>query len=1204
MKSSKHATASTFRIQVLALALLSGIVPWSHAQLSASDDFESYTGNPVGASGGSGDWTSTWGANSQFGGGTFLSSDSKINGTKSLGMYGNGSTAGTSVSRPFPACTNIITIAGSMRGDFNANSTNAPNPRRMAFTIRSGNDSSHFVNQRLSFFFAAGTTNLQWYDGTDRITSAVNFTLGHVYDLNVVMNPTNRAYSFTISNRNNSTTFSYSGNWSLGFNGEPIGSVAFFMRGPTGAGNDAFLDNVTISSPDYVPVPEVVVGPDIREGAMWRYFKGTSTPAVQGTNQWYDRAFNDAGWSGPSPSGFGYSDCDDATTLSDMLNGYTTLFTRKAFVVTNAGSITHLTLAADYDDGFVAFLNGVEVARRNVTGPVSHTTIASAARESSRGESAADPQPKEFIGINPALLVNGTNVIAVSVHNTGASSSDASLIIELYTNSTLARGPFVQMPDAGNKATIAWSTAAAVDGAVDYGLDLSYGAGTVSNASLVRSHALVLTGLLPGTTYYYRVRSNGEVLSAGNTFVTRADTSQKFRFVVIGDHGQGTAWMYNIASRINARQDFDLMLTVGDNVYGYTPAGCNTDGAPGWYDPYFFQLYGPSMKRVPMFPALGNHDKDTADGNYTVEYFHLPTNGPAGQIEKNYSFEYGNIHFTVIDSDPFANNDTATMASITSWLSNDVATATQKWKMAFYHHPAFTSQGSHNDNANVKAQIIPTLKAGGFQYIFQGHNHFYERINAIDGIHYSTCGACGAYLYGISNRKEYSAQLIADRHSYTVVDINGSRFKLEQFDESDVLVDTFNLDIDHEFEIDGLLDNPTWLRSQNGLRLYAAIRGFNLYVATQDAGEGSDHFIYVADTISTQRPANWAKSGTIMRWGAMLADENDGAFQGWFGADQQALTDFDFYKSMTSGLNNNAPYGTNGVLEGSIDLAGHFGTFPQQLFIAAAPYGTTDGGALNSGFQVPAGNGNGDIESNEFLALNARDIALDLPVAEAGNNQNVEAGMWAVLNGGASYAPAGLPFSYNWQQLAGPAVNAVNLGTQMPAFVITSNVAVNTPVTFRLRINDGRFDSDDDTVTVTLMPMVDTDGDGLSDNEELTGFDNLLTAANPSGKTSNPNLADSDGDNVNDGDEALAGTDPGNAASVFKIVSENTAASGTIQIDWNTVSGRLYNVEFAESSLTNPWSWLTSFTATSAISRIEDTNSVNFIQRYYRIGVE
>ena len=81
-----------------------------------------------------------------------------------------------------------------MRADYNvADSGTSPVGQcRLAFTIRSGNDASHFSNQRVSFFFAAGSTNLQWYDGTDRNTAAVNFATNHIVDIRAVFQPTNR----------------------------------------------------------------------------------------------------------------------------------------------------------------------------------------------------------------------------------------------------------------------------------------------------------------------------------------------------------------------------------------------------------------------------------------------------------------------------------------------------------------------------------------------------------------------------------------------------------------------------------------------------------------------------------------------------------------------------------------------------------------------------------------------------------------------------------------------------------------------------------------------------------------------------------------------------------------------------------------------------------------------------------------------------
>ena len=132
----------------------------------------------------------------------------------------------------------------------------------------------------------------------------------------------------------------------------------------------------------------------IAEGDLWRYYKGFSTPPAQSGVNWTQAAFNDSGWGPASPSGFGYGDGDDATTFGDMQQtstqaGYASLFVRRSFIVADPAAITRLTLAVDYDDGFVAYANGVEVARRNMpAGSVAHNTLASGAHEPSRGGAA------------------------------------------------------------------------------------------------------------------------------------------------------------------------------------------------------------------------------------------------------------------------------------------------------------------------------------------------------------------------------------------------------------------------------------------------------------------------------------------------------------------------------------------------------------------------------------------------------------------------------------------------------------------------------------------------------------------------------------------------------------------------------------------------------------------------------------------------
>ncbi|MFL6567582.1 MAG: metallophosphoesterase, partial [Chthoniobacterales bacterium] len=750
----------------------------------------------------------------------------------------------------------------------------------------------------------------------------------------------------------------------------------------------------------------------IGEGDAWRYYKGSSLPPVQSGVNWTQITYNDSGWVGPSPSGFGYGDGDDGTVFADMQNNYISVYIRRSFAVPDPANVAYLTLAIDYDDGFVAYLNGVEIARRNMpAGTISNTTAAMGSHEASRGDASGTPQEKEFMAINPALLVAGTNVLAIEGHNVSLTSSDLSLIPELYRGVNLVRGPYLQMPTAG-AMTIVWRTDALTDSAVDFGFDATYSAGTISDGTLVREHELTIPNLQPNKNYFYRIRSGGALL-ATSVFRSQRSVDQPFRFAVIGDFGFSDPQTIQVANQVAASSP-DLLLTVGDNTYG--PSGTTGTGQPGVFDPFWFIPYAVTMQRVPTFPTMGNHDIETANGAWYLSNFRLPQNGPpANEKERNYSFDYGNAHFVVIDANAWVNPyDANRVATIKAWLTSDLAATQQRWKFVFFHQPAYTSSGNgvHDPEAGLQNDVQPLCAQYGVQIVFQGHNHFYERINPINGVNYITTGAGGRSLYAPTIIPTYSAVLNNSAYSFAQVDISGGNLTLRNIDTNSAQIDLFTLDLDHPFKIDGLLDSPAYQRAANpnGLKLHAAIRGNFLYLATQDAGEGSDHFIYLNNAAAQMRAANWAKAGQVMSWSAFLADENDSGFKGWFDANEQLLTDPAKYAATTSGLNNNGGIG-NGMLEGTINLAAHFGSFPQQLYLAAAPFATANNGALVSSAQVPIGNGDGSIQPNEFLVVNTRDIALDVPVSNAGADQSVEAGMQVALNGSA-LNPSGLPLTY------------------------------------------------------------------------------------------------------------------------------------------------------------------------------------------------
>jgi len=113
-----------------------------------------------------------------------------------------------------------------------------------------------------------------------------------------------------------------------------------------------------------------------------------------------------------------------------MPGNYVSIYLRIPFSVDDPATIRSLTLTVDYDDAFVAYLNGQEVARSNVIGnPPSFTQLSSANHECSGG--SPDPNPAEDFSINTTPLVSGLNVLALQGHNRTLTSSDFSLIPSL-----------------------------------------------------------------------------------------------------------------------------------------------------------------------------------------------------------------------------------------------------------------------------------------------------------------------------------------------------------------------------------------------------------------------------------------------------------------------------------------------------------------------------------------------------------------------------------------------------------------------------------------------------------------------------------------------------------------------------------------------------------------------------------------------------
>lgn len=177
---------------------------------------------------------------------------------------------------------------------------------------------------------------------------------------------------------------------------------------------------------------EATTIPVVSRSDTWRYRKGTNAPAADWKTA-TDAALG-ASWAS-GPGGFGYADSDDATVLSDMQNNYSTVYIRRTFnIASPIATNLNAQLVVDWDDGFVAWLDGVEVARQLAPGSAgsepAFNALATGLHEASAG-SGGQPPMSFNLGAAAGLLPPGDHILSLMCLNEALDSSDLSLIADL-----------------------------------------------------------------------------------------------------------------------------------------------------------------------------------------------------------------------------------------------------------------------------------------------------------------------------------------------------------------------------------------------------------------------------------------------------------------------------------------------------------------------------------------------------------------------------------------------------------------------------------------------------------------------------------------------------------------------------------------------------------------------------------------------------
>jgi hypothetical protein len=230
------------------------------------------------------------------------------------------------------------------------------------------------------------------------------------------------------------------------------------------------------------------------------------------------------------------------------------------------------------------------------------------------------------------------------------------------------------------------------------------------------------------------------------------------RFAVIGDTGSGNAPQYEIGERmteIHGVFPFEFVIMLGDNLYGLE--------RPVDYARKFEQPYAKLLEKGVLFYAsLGNHDNPN-------QRYYEPFNMGG---ERYYAFTKGDVKFFALDSN-YMDEEQLT------WLKKELEGTGEPWKIAFFHHPLYSSGGFHGSSLGLRELLEPIFVEHDVRVVFSGHEHFYERIKPQGGVYYFIAGASARLRRGNILETNLTAFGYDDDNSFMVVEISGDTLHFE-----------------------------------------------------------------------------------------------------------------------------------------------------------------------------------------------------------------------------------------------------------------------------------------------------------------------------------------------------------------------------------------------------------------------------------------
>lgn len=204
------------------------------------------------------------------------------------------------------------------------------------------------------------------------------------------------------------------------------------------------------------------------------------------------------------------------------------------------------------------------------------------------------------------------------------------------------------------------------------------------------------------------------------------------KFAVLGDFGTGDQSQYELAdqmAKLRQRFKYELVVLVGDNLYG--------SERPQDFAKKFELPYKPLLDAgVKFYASLGNHD---AREQRFYKLFNME-----GKLYYAFSPK-PNVRFLALES------SYPTPEQIL-WVETELKASSSDWKIVYFHHPLYSSGDRHGSDLRLREALEPLFLKYNVSVVFNGHDHFYERVKPQKGIAYFVVGSGGQLRAGNIDR--------------------------------------------------------------------------------------------------------------------------------------------------------------------------------------------------------------------------------------------------------------------------------------------------------------------------------------------------------------------------------------------------------------------------------------------------------------------